>query len=347
MTAVAAVCGSFLLALCMLALALALLGRRPDVTLYTLLEGAFGSRYGLSETLLRTVPVLLCALAAAIPAEGGQVNIGGEGQFHFGAIGAVLLAAWSGGGPADMLLMSAGAVVFGGVWAAIPGALKAFVGISEALTSLFLNYVAIYLLQFLVHGPLRDPASLGWPMSPMLPAGLQLGAIGGTRLHAGIFVAVAVALLLVAFAALTRRGTELRAVGLNPQASATLGIPVSQYIFWGMVVGGLLAGLAGYYEVAAVQHRLRPDISLGFGYSGFLVAWMCRGQLWLVLPISVLIAGLIASSENLQILEGLPAASSDVVQGFLLLFVVLSRPLMARVERQRSIRLALAETAHE
>lgn len=347
MTAVAAVCGSFLLALCVLALALALLGRRPDATLYTLLEGAFGSRYGLSETLLRTVPVLLCALAAAIPAEGGQVNIGGEGQFHFGAIGAVLMAAWAGGGTPTMLLMAAGAIVCGGVWGAIPGALKAFVGINEALTSLFLNYVAIYLLQFLVHGPMRDPASLGWPMSPMLPGGLLLGSIGGTRLHAGIFVAVAVALLLVAFAALTRRGTELRAVGLNPQTSATLGIPVPRYIFWGMVVGGGLAGLAGYYEVAAVQHRLRPDISLGFGYSGFLVAWMCRGQLWLVLPLSVLIAGLIASSENLQILEGLPSASSDVVQGFLLLFVVLSRPLMARFERRRSIRLALEETASE
>jgi simple sugar transport system permease protein len=136
-------------------------------------------------------------------------------------------------------------------------------------------------------------------------------------------------------------------VGLNAQASATLGIPVRRYIFWGMVVGGGLAGLAGYYEVAAVQHRLRPDISLGFGYSGFLVAWMCRGQLWLVLPLSVLIAGLIASSENLQILAGLPSASSDVVQGFLLLFVVLSRPLLARFERRRSIRLALEETACE
>jgi simple sugar transport system permease protein len=347
LTAATAVGGSFLLALCVLALALALLGRRPDATLYVLLEGAFGSGYGLSETLLRTVPILLCALAAAIPAEGGQINIGGEGQFHFGAIGAVLLAWWASGNVFGVLLMLIGAVLFGGAWGAIPGALKAFVGINEALTSLFLNYVAIYFLQFLVHGPLRDPGSLGWPMSPTLPSGLQLGTISGTRLHAGIFVAVAVALLVMAFSTLTRAGMELKAVGLNPQASATLGIRVLRYVLFSMIVGGGLAGLAGYYEVAAVQHRLRSDMSLGFGYSGFLVAWMCRGQFWLILPLSILIAGLVASSENLQIMAGLPAASSDVAQGFLLLFVVLSRPMLARLERRRSIRLAMEATAYE
>jgi ABC-type uncharacterized transport system permease subunit len=343
----ATVCGSFLLALCVLVLALALLGRRPDATLYALLEGAFGSGYGLSETLLRTVPVLLCALAAAVPAEAGQVNIGGEGQFNFGAIGAVLAAAWAGGTVSGILLMVAGAIILGSAWGAIPGALKAFVGINEALTSLFLNYVAVYFLEFLVHGPLRDPVSFGWPMSPTLPGNLRLASIGGTRLHAGIFVAGAIALLVVAFISLTRTGKEMKAVGFNSHTSAMLDIPVSRYIFYTMVAGGGLAGLAGYYEVAAVQYRLRPDISLGFGYSGFLVAWMCRGQLWLILPLSVLIAGLIASSENLQIQAGLPAASSDVVQGFLVLFVVLSRPLLARFERRRALRLAMEMTTNE
>jgi general nucleoside transport system permease protein len=340
MIAIATLCSALMLALAILSLALALLGHHPGTILLALLTGAFGSWYALSETLLRTVPVLLCALAATIPAEGGQINIGGEGQFHLGAIGAVLLVMFWGGGNSVALSygMVLAAIICGGLWAAIPGALRAFLGINEALVSLFLNYVAIYFLQFLVHGPMRDPLSQGWPMSPKLPDSLLLKSVGEGRLHSGIFVAFALTLILIAVIRFTRRGTELRAVGANAKASATIGIPVSSYLFGSMVVGGMLAGLAGYYEIAAVQGRLRTDISLGFGYSGFLVAWMCRGQLLLILPVAVLVAGLIASSQNLQIVAGLPAASADVIQGALLLFVVLSRPLLAWFERRRAIR---------
>jgi ABC-type uncharacterized transport system permease subunit len=341
--------GAFLLALAVLSLSLALLGRSPYTTLLFMFDSAFGSWYGLSETLLRAIPVLLCAMAAAIPAEGGQINIGGEGQFHLGALGAVLAAMfWSGGNSAlSITMMVLAALACGAAWGAIPGALKAFIGINEALVSLFLNYVAIYLLQYLVHGPLRDPLSLGWPMSQSLPNSLLLAPLAGSRLHSGIFIVLVLALLLIAFVRFTRWGTELRAVGLNARTSATVGIPVPWYIFGSMLVGGMLAGLAGYYEIAAVQHRLRADISLGFGYSGFLVAWMCRGHMMLILPVTILVAGLIASSESLQISTGLPAASADVVQGFLLLFVVLSRPLLAWFERRHTIRLTIEEAAIE
>jgi simple sugar transport system permease protein len=226
-------------------------------------------------------------------------------------------------------------------WAAIPGALKAYLGVSEAIVSLFLNYIAISLLQYLVHGPLRDPASLGWPMSPQLPPSLLLSSMSGTRLHSGIIVALLLTALLIGFLRVTRRGAELRAVGLSPQTSSMVKIPVSTYLFGSMVVGGALAGLAGYYEIAATQHRLRVDISSGFGYSGFLVAWICRKQLLLIIPIAILVAGLSVSSESLQITNGLPAASADVVQGFLLLFVLLGRSLLSTFERWRAINLAM------
>ncbi|HMG73262.1 MAG TPA: ABC transporter permease [Pyrinomonadaceae bacterium] len=343
LVSVAIIVGSLILALLVVSLGLVLLGQQPDTILLTMFSGAFGSFYGLSETLLRTVPVLLCALAAAIPAESGQINIGGEGQLHLGAIGAVLVTGPLMGrsAPLVIILMITAAIFAGAVWAAIPATLRALLGVNEALVSLFLNYVAIYLLQYLVQGPLRDPASQGWPMGSPLDKDLVLSRLGDTRLHLGIFVAILLALFSAAVIRLTRRGTELRVVGLNAAASATVGIPVRGYLFASLALGGAVAGLAGYYEIAAVQHRLRPDLSLGFGYSGFLVAWICRRQLLLIIPVSILVAGLIVGAENLQITSGLPAATGDVAQGFLLLFVLLSQPLLAWLKRRRAIRLVM------
>jgi general nucleoside transport system permease protein len=338
---VAAIFVSLLLALTVLALVVFALGGHPQAVLSSMLVGAFGSAYGWSETLVRAVPILLCALAAAIPAETGQINIGGEGQFHLGAIGSILVV------PSlieykpflTMLLMVCAAIILGAVWAAIPAALRVWLGVSEALISLFLNYVAINLLQYLVQGPMRDPLSQGWPMSAPLSSDLVLRVWGETRVHSGIVVAIALALLFAVIIKLTRTGTELRATGLNPTASATVGIAVRRYMFFSMILGGALAGLAGFYEIAAVQHRLRPDISLGFGYSGFLVAWMCRQQVMLLVPVAVLVAGLVVGGENLQVTNGLPAAVGDVAQGLLLLFVVLSQPFLAWLERRRAIQL--------
>jgi simple sugar transport system permease protein len=331
--------GALLLALAVLSFALALLGHRPDLTLVAMLGGAFGSTYGIAETLLRTVPVLLCALAAVLPAEGGQINIGGEGQFHAGAIGAAFAAAaapWLPGVLASLLICCT-AVCCGAAWAAVPATLRARLGVNEALVNLFLNYIAIYLLQYLVHGPLRDPSSLGWPMSTVLPAELVLERIGGTRMNYAGFVIIVLAMVCVYLMRFTRIGAELRATGLSPRASAIVGIPVARLLFLSMVIGGGLAGMAGYYEIASVQHRLRLDVALGFGYSGFLVAWICRRPRLLILPVSMVVAGLIVAAENLQVTSGLPAASGDIVQGFLLLFVLLSRPLRMWVDRRRAI----------
>jgi simple sugar transport system permease protein len=308
-----------------------------------MITGAFGSWFGLSETLVRTVPVLLCALAAAIPAEGGQINIGGEGQLYLGAIGAVAVAgAATGSAPGFMVaVMVVASVLCGALWAAIPGALRSFWGINEALVTLFLNYVAFYFLQYLVHGPLRDPASLGWPMSPDLPVSVLVEPFQGTRLHSGIFVAFGLAVLVICLLRLTRAGAELRAVGVNFRTAEIVRIPVQWYLLGSLVIGGALAGLAGYYEIVAIQHRLRTDVSLGFGYSGFLVAWMCRGRVTLMIPLSILVSGLATSAENLQISTGLPASGADVVQGLLLLFVLLGRPLLSRFERLRAKQLVL------
>ncbi len=340
--------GALILALAAFAAVVALLGRRPDLTLGAVLGGAFGSSFGLTQSLLRLVPVLLCVLAATIPAEGGQFNIGAEGQLHLGAIGAVFGAMWAAGQPGTVVVaqMVACAVVAGAAWSAMPAALRALMGLNEALVSLFLNYVAIHLVQYLVHGPWKDPASLGWPMSPVLPQEAWLKPLASSRLHVGVFVAVGLALLLIGSVKLTRTGFELRAVGYSARTSATVRIPVRSYLFGSFVFGGALAGLAGYFEIAGVQHRLRPEISPGFGYSGFLVAWMCRGRPWLLLPMAFLVAGLVSSTDNLQIFFFMDTATTEIAQGLLLLLILLVTPVTAGIERQQAIRRAL-EAASE
>ena len=331
--------GALVLAMAALALALSVISGNPLPVLFSILQGAFGSWFGFSETLLRIVPVLLCALAAAVPAEAGLINIGGEGQLLLGAIGAVIATYLAPNIPIPLgiVLMVLLGVLSGALWGAIPGVLRARFGTTEALVSLFLNYVAFQLLQYLVHGPMRDPASMGWPMSKPLPPGLTVGGIGGTRIHSGLFVAIVLAAVFLITIRYTRAGIELRAVGLSPKTSENVKIPVARVLLISMVIGGALAGLAGYYEIASVQHRLRTEISLGYGYSGFLVAWMSRGNLWLILPLSVLVAGLISSAESLQIETGLPSATADFVQGMLLLFVLVGRSAVVQAHYRRAV----------
>jgi ABC-type uncharacterized transport system permease subunit len=331
------VAGSFLLGLGGLAVCLLTLGRPPQETLSALLYGGFGSWFGFSETLLRTVPILLCALAACIPAQGGQINIGGEGQLQLGAVGAVLAASVFAALAPPFLItaMVFGAILAGALWASVPALLKVKLSVNEALTSLFLNYVALYFLQYLVHGPLQDPTEHGWPMSARLSQEVLLERSTVTRLHLGVYTVIALAVLVLAFLKLSRIGRELSAVGLNSRTAKSVGIPIGAYAFGSFVVGGILAGLAGYYEIAAVQYRLRAETSLGFGYSGFLVAWMCRQRLWLLIPLSVLVAGLSSGADNLQLQTGLPAASADVVQGLLLLCLLVAESLQQRWARAR------------
>lgn len=330
-------------AIAAIGLVLAILGHSPVDTLSALLSGAFGSRFAISQTLLRTVPILLCALAALIPAEAGLVNIGGEGQLQLGAIAVAVVAALLSGASTLLLVpaLLAAVVIAGGLWAAVPAILRTRFGVGEALVTLFLNYVALHLLGYLVHGPMRDPNSLGWPMGRLLPDQALIKASSGTGLHVGVLIVPIAAIVILVWMRNSRRGQELRAVGINWRAAQLVRIPVRSYQIGAMLAGGALASLAGYFEMTAVQTRLRPDMALGLGYSGFLAAWMCRRNPFLVVPFSFLIAGLVAGAESVQIMTGLPSASSDMAQGLLLLFVLLVQPLWLRFDERRAIRRAV------
>jgi simple sugar transport system permease protein len=300
--------------LLVISLALASVGRNPFLTFAAIFEGAFGSAFSIQETLTRATPILLCALAAALPARAGLSNIGGEGQLHMGAVAAtavVLLApALPGGVMIATILIAAAAA--GAAFAALAGVLRAFLGVNEVLSGLMLNYIGILLVEYLVHGPWKDPSALGWPYSVSFPPAAVLPKLGQSNIHAGLVLGVAIALILALLWQSTKWGLAIRVLEDNPLAARFAGINVQAYFIILIALGGACAAIAGLGEVSVVQGRLRSGISPGYGYIGFMVSWLAGHQFLALIPISIIVGGLYSGADALQLTAGLPASTADI-----------------------------------
>jgi len=311
-------------------------GRNPLLTYADMFGFTLGGAYGRSEVLVVMIPVLLCALAVAVPARVGLVNVGAEGQLYMGA----WLASWAGltftDLPAQVLLplMLLMGVVGGGLWALVPAFLRARGWLNETISTLLLNYVAVLVVQFSVFGPWKDPRSANFPQSKEFVAAAQLPTFGDTRLHAGIIFALVAVGILFLILRYTRWGYEMRAIGGNPVASLRAGIPIGMYLVAALTIGGALAGLAGFGEVSAIQGRLRPSLSPGYGFIGFLVSWLALHNPLLIVLMALLLAVLTAGGDALQINQHLPFASVNLLMA-LTLFVVLAQRGQGRREVER------------
>lgn len=306
-------------------------GRNPLRAYLDIFSATLGSWHGFSETLVKLIPLVLTALAVAVPAKIWLINVGGEGQLHVGALfatwGALTFAAW----PAWLLLptMCALGVLGGGLWAVIPGVLRARGWVSETISTLLLNYVAILLVQFVVFGPWKDPEGLNYPQTAEFSGGAILPRLGTTRLHLGIVFALAALLVYAFVVSRTRWGLEMRAIGGNEDAARRAGIPIGWYVVVLMLVGGGLAGLAGMSEVSAIQGRLRSSLSPGYGYTGFLISWMAGGRPFGMLAASFLLALITAGGDILQMTQSLPGAVMNILMA-VILFVVLGSQVGSR-----------------
>jgi len=272
-------------------LPLLLLGVDPLSAYRVFFEGAFGSFYRLSEVLVKATPLLFTGLAVALPLRAGLWNIGAEGQLHLGAAAATAVAvSWGQASPAQAPLLLgamflAGAAA-GGVWGMIPGWLRVKHGLSEIVTTLMLNYIAIFSMEYLVFGPLKAPG-MNRPQSALFPEAGWLPRWSGTRLHAGLIVALVVAALIYVLFARTRLGYEIRVLGANPKAAAANGVSPLKVTLWVMALGGLLAAWAGVSEVSGIQRRLRLGFSPGYGYTGIAVALLGKSH-----PVGVALSAL-------------------------------------------------------
>ena len=300
-------------------------GENPLVVYREMARGAFGGTYEWSETLVKTIPLILTGLGVSVAFRMRLWNIGAEGQFYLGAIFATWIALYGlpDAGPWVIVPAMMGAGIIGGaLWAAIPGVLRGYLGVNETITSLMLNYVAILLADWLVYGSWKNPLGYGFPGTATFPAATYLPVWGTTRVHLGLVFGLVAAVVLFVVLNRTRWGYEIGVAGSSEQVARYAGMATARNIVVVMLVSGVLAGLAGMAEVSGIGHSLQRGLSPGYGYTAIIVAWLGRLNPFGIVLVSFLLAALLAGGEQLQLSIGLPAAIAPMLQGTMLFFLL-------------------------
>jgi simple sugar transport system permease protein len=319
---------SFLVSLVLTALLLQIFDANPFTTFAAMAVGAFGSSHGFAETLVKAIPLMLTGLGVAIAFKLKFWNIGAEGQLTMGGVAAAGVALFLEPYlPGRFLLLGAilAGLVAGALWAGIPAILKTSLGVDETLVTLMMNYIAILYAEFLYYGPWRDPKGYGFPGSRMFPEDAWLPRIMG-RAHAGIWVALVLAIVLWIVLKRTRWGYEIQIIGASQKAARYQGIAVERNIVLAIMLSGALCGLAGAFEVTGISHRLQQGLSIGYGYTAIIVAWMSQLNPLAVPFVALALAALAVGGDQVQMVMGLPAAMGVVMQG-LILFPMLAGSL--------------------
>jgi simple sugar transport system permease protein len=321
-----------------------LVGGDPVRSFTHIAVAAFGSVGVISDTLVKATPLILTGLACALAFRMRLWNIGAEGQFLLGAWGAsavVLAPLLPAGTPAIVVIpvmMLAGALA-GGVWGFIPGILRARLGVSEIITTLMLNYVALFWVQYWVFGPWSEGGfqqTKPFPPEAWLPRLTDFAAefpiLGGLTTHAGLIIGLIAAAIMWVALERTRFGYEIRLIGDSPQAARYAGIDIGRKIVIVFVISGALAGLGGMSEVAGSVHRLQDHISPGYGFTAIIIAYLARFGPFRVVIASILFGALILAGREIQ-----PSGVPAMIQGIILFALVGSDVLVRyriRFDRQ-------------
>ncbi|MET0896204.1 MAG: ABC transporter permease [Acidimicrobiia bacterium] len=299
-------------------------GANPIDAYRDMWQSTFQSSDSIEQILVKATPLIFAALAVTVPARAGLVNVGGEGQLVMGGVGAAAVVVWFGNGMPTavvLVLMAIFGAVAGAIWAGIAAVLRARLSINEAVTTLLLNYVAVDVMLFLVYDAWKDPGGFGDPKTTPLTDSERLPIIGSTTLHLGFVLAI-IATAVVWFA-LTRTswGFKLSVVGGNPEAARQAGLKVGLLLTSSMLVGGALAGIGGFTQLAGAEYQLRPGFLLTYGYIGFLASWLARHHPVRVALAATLLAAIAVGGDSLQLDSALPAAAVNILMALLLLGV--------------------------
>jgi simple sugar transport system permease protein len=300
-------------------------GINPLVGFQKIFKGGFGDAYVIQQVLKDTAPLLFVTLAFLLPSRAGLWNIGAEGQFFLGGVGATGVSLAFPTLPPIVLLplMALGAIACSGAWAFIPAYLKAKFEINEIVLTLFLNWIALLLVKYLtVGGPWMNPE--GRSESVAIPPAGRIPNVFQTDVPYTIFFAVIAAILLYLIFQKTRAGFEIKAYGHNPVASVKAGIDAEKVILISFAVGGVLAGLGGFHQSAAVIGRLRYDLTAGWGYYGILFALLSKNNPLGAIIVTFLATGLLVSGvQSLQFDLGMGGGVGLLFVGVIILCFVI------------------------
>lgn len=314
--------GSFIAALVIGAIVIALNGDNPLVAYAAMFEASFNGMYNIANTLASATPLIFTGLGVAVAFKAGIANIGAEGQLYMGAITAAVIGIFV-KMPAPLLLPLAlcGSFISGGLYAYIPALLKVKTDTNEVVTTLMLNYVATLFTSYLVNHPLKAKgAPMGMTVEIQQAAKLPL-LYAGSRFNAGFLLAIAAAILISFFFTYTTAGYEMRMQGQNPVFARYIGVDSKRRIIESMFISGGLSGIGGAILVLGIQYRFVQNISPGYGFDGLTIALMAAFNPYGVLPISLLFGALRSGSLSMELNTNVPSELNRVIQAVVILFM--------------------------
>lgn len=306
-------------------------GLDPQTVIATIIEGAVGSSFAWEQSLRVATPLLFTGLVVALPLRAGLLIIGGEGALIAGGLAAAVVALYVPATIALFAMLVVGSLA-GAMWLGLAGWLRAHRGVHEALASLLLTYIIIAIVNQLIEGPLREPASLDKPATAIIPLTAQLAGLGSTAIHIGLPLGIGLCIVAQIFLSFSPAGYALRVGGGNPRAAKFAGLNRNTHILAICVLAGSLAGLGAALEISAVHHRVSASFTvLGYGYLGILVACLAGGNMLAIIPAALLIGCLDAGGGLLQRRLAAPAASAELMHGLLFVAVMVVTALTGRL----------------
>jgi ABC-type uncharacterized transport system permease subunit len=319
----------FLIAGAVVSIPILISGFNPLKVYSVLLSGGFGSIAALGYTFTKTASLLFCSLGVLIAFRCGIWNIGAEGQLYMGGLGAVIVGLFLKGIPAPLhiFLVFIASFIGGALWAAIAGFLKVRYRTNEMIVTLLMNFIAFWIVFYMVRFPLRTAAVFN-PVTPPIAETARLPIIlPGTSLHMGILIALLFSFVIWFGFRKTILGYRIRAVGSNPEATLYGGIAITKVMMVSMLVSGGMAGLAGMSEVAGVQYLLSENISFNYGYLAIPTALLGRLNPLGAIAASLFIGGLLTGGRYVQFTLGIPYTLIYMVLAIFILAVLLESSL--------------------
>ncbi|MCX7920638.1 MAG: ABC transporter permease [Clostridia bacterium] len=299
-----------------------ILGNNPFEVYASMLEGSFGSVYGIKETIIKTIPLVITSLGIAVAFKMKFWNIGAEGQIFMGAFAASYFALNHADipRPALLVIMAAAGFLVGGLWALIPAIFKAQFGTNETLFTLMMNYIALKWVTYLQYGPWKDPGANGFPKIANFHDNAILPKVFGV--HIGWIIAIVLIVIMYVFIHHTKRGFEISVIGESENTARYAGMNVKKIIITSILISGGICGLTGMIQASAVNNTLAVEVTGGVGYMAIITTWLAQLSAPVILLVSFLFAVLVQGGAYIQTAFQIPQSVASIIQGMILFFVL-------------------------